>query len=76
MKSELMKKKEGVDERNISLQSLVYQKNNLLREITDCKSFQTAELSKTSGYPGLDPSDSANHDKILAWLKTELIVCF
>jgi len=76
MKNELLKKKESVDEQNIYLQSLVYQKNNLLREITDCKSFQTTELLKTAGYPGYDPTNIENYDKILSWLKTELKVFF
>ena len=69
-----MKKKEGLDDHNVALQSLVYQKNNLLREITDCKTFQTSELLNIASYPGLDQSDKKNYKPIISWLKGELEV--
>jgi hypothetical protein len=42
----IQKEKEKVDEKNISLESFLYEKNHLLNEIESCKSFQTANLDK------------------------------
>lgn len=74
MKNEVMKKKEKVDEKNVALQSLVYQKNNLMREIKICKSFQTTKLLNICSYPKYEPSDKNNYNPIILWLTEELAV--
>lgn len=76
MKHETAKKKEAVDEKNVALQSLVYQKTNLLREINECKAFKTSRLYDIESYPGIEVSDQQNYDSIMAWLVQELDVLF
>jgi hypothetical protein len=76
MKHEVAKKRELVDERNLDLQSLIYQKTNLIREINQCKSFTNTQLYGIGSYPKLDTSDIKNYDEIMAWLVEELNVRF
>jgi len=74
MKHEVVRKKEVVDEKNLDLQSLIYQKTNLIREINQCRSFSTTQLYGIESYPKLDTSDISNYDEIMSWLVKELSV--
>ena len=74
MKHEVVRKKEVVDEKNLDLQSLIYQKTNLIREINQCKSFTTTQLYDIESYPKLDTADINNYDEIMSWLVKELSV--
>ena len=76
MKAELAAKKDSVDERNVALQSLVYQKNNLLAEIEECKAFVPAQLAKVGNFPAAGSSEAKAHDEIVSALTLELAVSF
>jgi hypothetical protein len=74
MKAELATKKDSLDERNVALQSLVYEKNNLLSEIEECKTFVPSQLAKIGSFPSSASSQPAAHDSIVATLTQELAV--
>eukprot|EP00831_Metopus_contortus_P052502 TRINITY_DN44080_c0_g1_i1.p1 TRINITY_DN44080_c0_g1~~TRINITY_DN44080_c0_g1_i1.p1 ORF type:complete len:279 (+),score=69.06 TRINITY_DN44080_c0_g1_i1:144-980(+) len=74
VKNALFQHRDEVDKKNLGFQSLIYQKNSIQAEITDCRGFPIPELKKIGEFPNINSSQEAVYKEINSSLSKELEV--